>query len=82
MKGVGLLRHTDLLDRLRDGLASPHLHLDFSKLGDDLLSQFLLSSRHWLPLLVYSAPRFSLWMWCYLRGADQATLRRLPNGIS
>ena len=28
---VRLLRHTDLLDRLNDGLASPHLHFELSK---------------------------------------------------
>jgi len=37
-KGVGLLRHTDLLDRLQDGLASPHLNLDLSKLRCNLLA--------------------------------------------
>jgi len=70
-KGVGLLRHADLLDRLQDGLAPTHLHLDLSKLWDDLLSQFLLSAWHWLPPLVCSTPRFSLWKWCCLRGAGQ-----------
>ena len=68
-KGVRLLRHTDLLDRLQDGLASPHLNLDLSKLRCDLLSQFLLSAWHWLPPLVCSTPRFSLWKRCRLRGA-------------
>ena len=40
---VRLLRHTDLLDRLNDGLTSPHLDFDLSQIGDDLLSQFFLS---------------------------------------
>jgi len=31
--------------------------LDFSKLGDDLLSKFLLSAWHWLPPLVCSTPQ-------------------------
>ncbi len=46
-----MLRHTDLLDRLRDGLASPPLRLDLSMLGRSLLSEFLLSAWHWLPPL-------------------------------
>ena len=33
-------------DDIQDGLAPTHLHLDLSKLGDDLLSQFLLSAWH------------------------------------
>ena len=42
--GVCLLRHTDLLDRLGNGLASPHLHFDTRSIGDDLLGQFFLSA--------------------------------------
>ena len=34
------------VSRLQDGLASPRLDLNLSKLGDDLLSQFLLSAWH------------------------------------
>jgi len=68
-KGVGLLRHADFLDRLQDGLASPNLNLDLSKLRCDLLSQFLLSAWHLLPPLVCFTPRFSLWKRCCLRGA-------------
>ena len=71
-KGVRLLRHTDLLDRFQDGLASPHLDLDLSKLGNNLLSQFLLSAWHWLPPLVCSTPRFALWKRCRLRGAGHS----------
>ena len=41
---VRLLRHTDLLDCLGNGLASPHLDFDLSQLGDDLLGQFFLSA--------------------------------------
>jgi hypothetical protein len=55
---------------------------DLSKLGDDLLSQFLLSAWHWLPPLVCSTPRFSLWKWCCLRGAGQRRFRAHRPAIS
>jgi len=45
----------NLLDRLRDGLASTHLRLDRLKLGDDLLRQ-LLFAWHWLHPLGCSSP--------------------------
>ena len=38
LPSVSLLRHADLLDRLQDGLASPHLNLDLSKLRCNLLA--------------------------------------------
>ena len=56
------------------GLATPHLYLELSKLRCDLLSQFLLSTWHWLPPSVCSTPRISLWKWCRLRGAGQGAL--------
>ena len=38
---------------------------------------FQIPGRHWLPPLVCSTPRFSLWMWCRLTGAGQVS-KRLP----
>ena len=42
--------HRRLFDRLRDSLASPRLNVDFSKLGDVLLSYFFFPRGiRWLP---------------------------------
>jgi hypothetical protein len=79
----GLLRHPDLLDRLRDSLASPLLNLDLSKLGDDLLSQFLLSAWHWLPPLVGTTPKIlSLDVMPFKGGAGQNHGGEIRIGVS
>ena len=80
-KGVGLLRHANLLDCLQDGLTSPQLHLGLTKLGNDPLSQFPLSAWHWLPSLVCCPRTLTLDVVLFKGGAGQDLLTENSDSL-